>query len=174
MLYGLRDASRERIAALREAGQFFWLDVSLRETNLDEVVAALNIPDGASRALASHNGAVRPSRRFYADGYHLVFRTSCYVEPSDGQAGTLRMRPIDVRVLVGGEYLVTLHEEPVALTEQIAADIAEGRSEQYVVYSVLDAMVDTSFAALGQLEQTLDDLIVAATDLHAGRVRTAT
>ena len=42
---------------------------------------------------------------------------------------------------VSGEYLLTLHEERVALTEQVALKVAEGRSEQYVVYSVLDAMV---------------------------------
>jgi magnesium transporter len=174
ILYGLRDAQQERIAALREAGQFFWLDVSLSETSLDGLVEALDIPGRASRALASHGEAGGHSRKLYADGRHLVFTTSCYVERSEGPAGTLRMRPLDVRVQVSGEYLLTLHEEPVALTEQVAPDIAEGRSEQYVVYSVLDAIVGTSFAALNQLEQTLDDLIVAATDVRAGRVRTAT
>jgi magnesium transporter len=174
MLYGLRGASRERVAALREAGRFFWLDVSLSETNLDEVIEAMDLPERTARALAGHGETGGPSRRFHADGHHLVFRTSCYVEPSDGQAGTLHMRPVDVRVLVAGEYLLTLHEERVALTKLIATDIAEGRGEQYVIYSVLDAMLDTSFAALNQLEQTLDDLVVAATDVRAGRVRTGT
>ena len=143
MLYGLRDAQQERIASLREAGQFFWLDVSLSETSLDELVEALDIPERASRALASHGEAGGPSRKLYVDGHHLVFTTGCYVEPSERPAGTLRMRPLDLRVLVNGEYLLTLHEERVALTEQVAPDIAEGRSEQYVVYSVLDAMVGT-------------------------------
>ncbi len=43
-----------------------------------------------------------------------------------------------------------------------------------MVYSVLDAMVGTAFAALNQLELILDDLIGAATDMRAGRVRMAT
>jgi magnesium transporter len=171
ILYGLRGEQRERAATLRESGHFFWLDVSLAETSLDEVVEALGVPEWASRVLASSGKGEGHSRRFHADGHHLAFGTSCYVEPSEGPAGTLRMRPLEVLVLVTGEYLLTLHEERIALSEQIAPDIAEGRSEQYVVYSVLDAMLGTSFAALNQLEQTLDDLIVAGTEFGAGRVR---
>jgi magnesium transporter len=84
------------------------------------------------------------------------------------------MRPVETRVLVSGEYLLTIHEEPVALTKLLAPGIVEGRSEQYVVYSVLDAMVGTAFAALNELELMLDDLIAGATDMRASRVRMAT
>jgi magnesium transporter len=174
MLYGLRGEQRERVAALRERGQFFWLDVSLSETSLDELVEALGIPERASQALASYGEADGPSQKFHADGQHLVFTTSCYITVSEERAETQRMRPLEVRVLVSGEYLLTLHEERMALTEQLAPDIAEGRSEQYVVYSVLDAMLGTAFATLNQLEQILDDLIASATDVRAGRVRAAT
>ena len=79
-----------------------------------------------------------------------------------------------MRVLVSGEYLLTIQEEPVALTKLLAPDIVEGRSEQYVVYSVLDAMVGTAFAALNELELMLDELMAGATDMRAGRVRMAT
>ena len=84
------------------------------------------------------------------------------------------MRPLDVRVLVSGEYLLTLHEERGGADRAGRPDIAEGRSEQYVVYAGSLMRWSTSFAALNQLEQTLDDLMVAATDVRAGRVRTAT
>jgi magnesium transporter len=61
----------------------------------------------------------------------------------------------------------------VALTGVLAPDIAEGRSEQYFVYAVLDAIVGTGFDALNKLELMLDDLMVSATDISA-RVRMAT
>ena len=157
ILYGLRDSQRARLAALREAGEFFWMDVSLRETSLDDLVEALDLPERAAQAWQARE-AGDPSRGFHADGHH-VFTTSCYVEPSDGPAGAQRMRPVETRVLVSGEYLLTIHEEPVALTKLLAPDIVEGRSEQYVVYSVLDAMVGTAFAALNELELMLDDLM---------------
>jgi magnesium transporter len=174
ILYGLRDSQRERVAALRDAGEFFWMDVSLRETSLDDLVEALDLPGRVAQALESQGEAGDQSRGFHADGDHVVFTTSCYVEPSDEPAGTQGMRPVDVRVLVSGEYLLTIHEEPVALTKLLAPDIVEGRSEQYSVYSVLDAMAGTAFAALNELELMLDDLIVGATDMRAGRVRMAT
>jgi magnesium transporter len=174
ILYGLRDSQRERVAALREAGEFFWTDVSLGETSLGDLVEALDLPEWAAQALASQGEAGGPSRGFHTDGDHLLFTVSCYVEPSDEPAGAQRMRPVEVRVLVSGEYLLTAHEEPVALTKLLAPDIVEGRSEQYVVYSVLDAMLGTAFAALNELELMLDDLTVGATNMRAGRVRMAT
>jgi magnesium transporter len=172
ILYGLRGAQRERIATLREGGHFFWLDVSLSETSFDDLADALDIPERASHALATYAETDTPSRKFHADGQHLVFTTSCYIERSEGPA-TQRMRPVEVRVLVSGEYLLTLHEERVALTGVLAPDIAEGRSEQYFVYAVLDAIVGTGFDALNKLELMLDDLMVSATDISA-RVRMAT
>ena len=64
ILYGLQGAQRERVAALREGGRFFWLDVSLSETSLDDLVEALDIPERASQALASYGEADGPSREF--------------------------------------------------------------------------------------------------------------
>jgi magnesium transporter len=173
ILHGLLGAQRDRVAALLGDGQFFWLDVSLSDTSLDDLVEALHIPERASQALASHRESDGPSRRFHSDGHDLVFTTSCYIDDSETSSGPQRMTPLDVQVLVSGEYLLTLHEERVSLTDLLAPDIAEGRSEQYVVYSVLDAMVGTGFAALNQVELMLDDLVVSATDMRA-RVRMAT
>jgi magnesium transporter len=173
MLHGLSGAQRERVAALREDQRFFWLDVSLSETSLDDVARTLGVPERTSQALASFAKADYPSREFSSDGQNLVFTTGCYLERSQGSSGPQPMRPLDVQVLVTGEYLLTLHEERVSLPDVLAPSVAEGRSEQYVVYSVLDAMVGTGFAALNQLELKLDDLIEAATDV-SGRVSIAT
>ena len=41
ILYGLHGERRERVAALRKRGDFFWLDASLSETGLDDLVDAL-------------------------------------------------------------------------------------------------------------------------------------
>ena len=172
ILYGLADAQRGRVETLRGGGDFFWLDVSLSETSLADVAEALDVPEGASHALETYAEADAPTRNFYADGQRLAFSTSCYIERSDGRV-TQRMRPLEAPVLVSDEYLLTLHKERVALTEALDPDIADGRSEQYFVYAVLDAMVGTGFAALNELELTLDDLMVSATDLSA-RVRMAT
>ena len=60
------------------------------------------------------------------------------------------------------------------LPEVLDPSAPEGRSEQYAVYAVLDAMVTSAFDPLNEVELTLDDLAVMSSDLRAGRVRMAT
>jgi Mg2+ and Co2+ transporter CorA len=113
--------------------------------------------------------------RFQADGRNVVFATSCYVEPDlQRDDAAYRLRPVDVRVLVSGDYVLTLHRESVSLPELLAPYIPEGRSEQYAVYAVLDAMLASSFDALNEVEETLDSLAVMSSDLRSGRLRMAT
>jgi hypothetical protein len=53
--------------------------------------------------------------------------------------GAYRLRPIEVRVVVASEYLLTLHDERISLSAVLAIDLSQGRSRGYIVYSVLDA-----------------------------------
>jgi magnesium transporter len=85
-----------------------------------------------------------------------------------------RLRPLQVQVLVTGDYLLTLHQERVSLPAVLAPDLPEGRSKRYIVYSVLDAMLASTFAALEESELTLDTLAAASTDGGGGRLPRAT
>jgi magnesium transporter len=149
--------------------------VSLGETSPHELGEVLAIPEQALEALLGF-GEARPStRKLYADGKYVVFSFSAYVESTQLAEGTpYRLSPLEVRVLVCGEYLLTLHEERLSLPDLLAPYTHERRSEQYVVYAVLDAMLVSAFDALNEVELTLDDLAVMSTDLRAGRVRMAT
>jgi magnesium transporter len=70
--------------------------------------------------------------------------------------------------------VLTVHEQAVSLPEQLSLETPEGRSEQYIVYAVLDAMVDTGFDALNEAELTLEGMQMMSTDMRAARVRMAT
>ena len=170
---GLGDAQRDRITALRKKGRFFWLDVPLTQASARDLGDALGIPDRAVQAMLDFEETQAASRKFYGDGQHVVFPFSCYLERGQ-KDDRYRLRPIEVHVLVTGNFLVTLHEERVSLPELLAITVPEGRSEQYTVYAVLDAMVASAFDALNEVELTLDDLSVMSTDLRAGRLRMAT
>jgi magnesium transporter len=148
----------ERVGALRAEGRFFWLDVSLSETSRDDLVAALAIPDGALRVLPDSADA-SASRRFHADEGAVAFTVRCYVvsEPP-AEETAYRLRPLDVAVVITGEYLLTLHEERVSLPAALDPDLPGERSQGYVVYSVLDAIVASTFDALEEVERGLDDL----------------
>jgi magnesium transporter len=172
---GLDGPDRERIEELRRGGRFVWIDVPLGETSADELGELLAIPKPALRALLGF-GEDRPSsHKLYTDGKHVVFAFSCYLESTQlAVESPYRLRAIEVHLLVCGDYLLTLHEERVSLPELLAPSLPDGRSEQYVVYAVLEAMVASAFDALNEVELTLDGLAVMSTDLRAGRLRMAT
>jgi magnesium transporter len=172
---GLGVAERDRIESLRKSGRFFWIDVPLSETSPHDLGEALGISEDALQALLGFGHAQSASRKFHADGREVVFTFSCYLERPDLEDGSLyRLQPIEVHVLVSSDYLLTLHRERVKLPELLETSLPEGRSEQYVVYAVLEAMVASAFDALNEVERTLDELAVMSTDLRAGRLRMAT
>ena len=163
MLSGLDAGVRERVAALREQGRFFWLDVSLGETSPDDLVGALRVPERVLPALALP--AMPPaSRSFHADGESVVFALRCYAgSETRTDRGRVPLTAPRVRVLVTGDYLLTVHvrTSPAAV---LAPDLPEERSQRYVVYAVLEAMLVTTSEALGEVEQRLDALGLAWTE----------
>jgi hypothetical protein len=62
----------------------------------------------------------------------------------------------------------------MSLPEVLAPDVPEGRSEKYVVYSVLDSMVATAFDALNEVDLMREDLAMKSTEMRGGRVQMAT
>jgi magnesium transporter len=77
-------------------------------------------------------------------------------------------------VLVQGDYLLTVHRERAELPALLAGYTPEGRSEQYVVYAVLDAMVGTGFDALNDAELALEGLQLESTEAGSPRVKMRT
>lgn len=156
---------RDRVRTLLAEGRFFWADVALGNASRQEFADVLGIPEHAFGPLLDFHDDKPPSRNFHGDGEHVVFAFTAF------DAGT----PIEVHVLVCGGYLLTVHLEQVSLPRLLDPELPEGRSEQYLIYSVLDAMVITAFDALNDVEQDLEELqAVTSTDLRAARVRMGT
>jgi magnesium transporter len=157
VLSGLDDGQRARIADLRRHERFFWLDLSLREAGRDRLVEALGVPEGALRALPGSGDS--DSRKFHADGESVAFTLRCYVDvTARGGEASFRLRPLEVRVVITTDYLLTLHEEPISLPAALAADLPQERSRRYVVYAVLDAMLDSTLDALEEVDLGVERL----------------
>jgi magnesium transporter len=175
VIEGLGPPERERIAALRRREEFFWIDLSLREASGKDLEETLGIPGPTLNPLLDFRDDTPPSRKFHSDGQRVVFAFSCFLEPPESQAGAPQpLRPIEVHVLISGDYILTLHEERVSLPEVLAPDVPERRSEGYIVYAILDAMVATGFDALNEAELRIESLQLTSTDMRASRVRMAT
>lgn len=172
---GIGGSERERIAALREQGRFFWADVCIANLPREELGEALGITPHALRPLLDFGRGGLPSRKFHADGQHVVFPFHCYLASGNDEGGDApRLGAIEVNVMVHGDYLLTVHRERVSLPALLPGYSTEGRSEQYVVYAVLDAMVATAFDALNDTELALEGMQVLAGDIGSARVRMGT
>jgi Mg2+ and Co2+ transporter CorA len=172
---GLDGDQRDRIAALRQAGRFFWVDVSLSTTSPSDLSDSLGIPKHIVDGLLSFGDAHPSARKFLADGQRVAFGIACYLESDQPRDGApYRLRAVEVGVLVSGDYLLTVHRERLSLPALLEPYMPEGRSEQYAVYAALDAIVASAFDALNEVEETLDDLALMSADLRAGRIRMAT
>jgi magnesium transporter len=172
---GLGGSERERIATLRSQGHFFWADVCVADISSDQLGEGLGIPPHALRPLLTFGHGGLPSQKFHTDGEHVVFPFHCYLGAGSGEDDDFeRQEAIEVNVLVHGDYLLTVHREPVSLPDLLPRYNAEGRSEQYVVYAVLDGMVATAFDALNATELALEGLQVLAGEAGSARVRAGT
>ncbi|HEY1286673.1 MAG TPA: CorA family divalent cation transporter [Solirubrobacterales bacterium] len=171
----LAGGERERIGGLRSAGTFFWADLCVAVHPAEEIAAALDIPRHALEPLLTFGQGGLPSQKYHVDGEHVVFPFHCYLtaapgEPDDGPSN----EAIEVNLLVHGDYLLTVHRERVSLPQLLPGYSSEGRSEQYVVYAVLDGMVATAFDALNSTELAIEGLQVLAGETRNARVRAGT
>jgi len=175
VIEGIGAEQQKRIDSLRKAGGFFWIDITLSQTSREELGRALDIPEHALEPLLKLGREIPPSRKFHSDGEHVVFAFTCFLDQPDAPAGIDQpLRALEVHILITGDYILTIHQEAVSLPEVLDPDPPAGRSEQYVVYAILDAMVATGFDALNQAELTLEGMQLMSTDMRAARVKMAT
>src|SRR3954453_23626896 len=172
---GLGPRARERIPGLRAEGHFFWIDVCADDAEPELLEALPDVPPDECRPLLDFETGERPSRRVRSSRRQVVFPFQCYVEEEvAGEDETPRLHSIEVNVLVHGDYLLTVHRERVSLPHLLPDYNAEGRSEQYIVYAVLDAMVATAFDALSDTELVLEGLQTRTTETGPPRMRMGT
>src|SRR6476469_6383131 len=144
----LLSIDRARIAELRAAGRFFWLDVALEDSTRADLDEVLGIPAATLGPLLDFREDSPPRRKFHAEADHVAFAFSAF---ADGEA-------IETHILVTAGYILTLHREPASLPEQLEVNVPESWSPRHVVFEVLEAMMGTAFDALNEVELILDRL----------------
>jgi magnesium transporter len=152
-----------------ERDHFFWLD--LTSPSVADLVRLGAIFKFHPLALEdTESFGQRPKLDDYGDYVFLVF----YGASKDEGGGDEHLR--EVHLFISGGWVVTVHREPLpALAQQ--RDQLDGRvlhSEQFLLYRILDVLVDSFFPILADLDDEIDDLeaavLVSPTDEQLQRL----
>jgi magnesium transporter len=147
---------REAIERRLADDHFFWLDLTAPEAAQIEQLRDLFGFHPLALEDAVHFGQ-RPKLDDYGDYVFIVFYGAG--EAPDGDGGHLQ----EVQMFVSGKCLVTLHRDPLpALDEQLSRlDGQVLHSEQFLLYRVFDALTDSFFPPLAQMDDEIDELEAA-------------
>jgi magnesium transporter len=148
----LDSIDREAIAGLLRRDEYFWLDLT---DPSEEDVAALG-EVFSFHPLALEDIAKRGQRPKLDDFGDYMFLA--YYGAVDAAAGGIELE--EVHAFLSGGYIVTSHERPCAPLEEARQRFSaqEPRSEQFVVYRVLDGLTDSFFPILDRLDDRMERL----------------
>ena len=133
--------------------QFFWLDLTAPSSRDIDALQELFGFHPLALEDAVEFGQ-RPKLDRYGDYVFLVFYGA--QEQSSGKGNLLR----EVQMFVSGKYLVTLHQEQLPALEEQRSRL-QGvvlHSEQFLLYRVFDALTDSFFPLLAEMDDEIDDL----------------
>lgn len=149
----LDSVDREAIASLLEHDEYFWLD--LTDAGEEEVKAL-------EEAFAFHPLALedmvkrgqRPKLDDFGEYMFLVY----YGAASSEEGGEVALE--EVHAFLSGSYIVTAHTGACAALVEARErlEATAPRSEQFVIYRVLDGLTDTFFPVLDRLDERLERL----------------
>ena len=132
---------------------FFWLDLTAPSSRDIDALQELFGFHPLALEDAVEFGQ-RPKLDRYGDYVFLVFYGA--QEQSSGKGNLLR----EVQMFVSGKYLVTLHQEQLPALEEQRSRL-QGvvlHSEQFLLYRVFDALTDSFFPLLAEMDDEIDDL----------------
>jgi magnesium transporter len=143
---------RETIADLLRRDEYFWLD--LVDPDEEDIKALGEI--FSFHPLALEDTLKRGQRPKLEDFGEYMFLVYYGVEVRDG--GEVEL--IEVHAFLSGGYIVTAHSGGCVALDEVRErlDAESPRSEQFVIYRVLDGLTDTFFPVLDRLDERIEQL----------------
>jgi magnesium transporter len=155
---------REAISALLQHDEYFWLDLTRPSKDDIEDLADLF----SFHPLALEDTLKRGQRPKLEDFGDYMFLVYYGVTTKDGGAVGLE----EVHAFLSGGYIVTTHPHRCKVLEEARERLSaqSPRSEQFVVYRVLDGLTDSFFPVLEKLDDRMErldtEIFEAATPAH--------
>jgi magnesium transporter len=133
--------------------EFVWLDYEgPSNEEIAELAALLDLhPLTVEDA---HTFRQRPKMEEY-DGY--MFMVAFGVDPGTESGGPLLR---EVHLILSGDYVVTIHRRPFRALDDLRTRYSEQpiRSEQFLIYKILDAITSTFVPVLNRIDDDIDEL----------------
>ena len=149
----LHNPSHHEIVAHLDGHRFVWIDY---EGPSDEDLTELGklIKLHPLTVEDAHTFRQRPKIEDY-EGY--VFMVVFGVDAATSSGGPLLR---EVHMIISGDYVITIHRRPFDALDDLRAryDEQEVRSEQFMVYRILDAITSTFVPVLSRVDDDIDDL----------------
>jgi magnesium transporter len=149
----LDSIDRDAIAGLLERDEYFWLD--LTDPGSDEVAALAETFSFHPLALEDLvKRGQRPKLEDFGEYMFLVY----YGAVEEEEGGGIELE--EVHAFLSGGYIVTSHQHRSAALEEARQHFTAQtpRSEQFVVYRVLDGLTDSFFPILDRLNERMEQL----------------
>jgi magnesium transporter len=150
------DVNDPAVADHIERDHFFWLDI---EDPTEDDIGRLG------QLFGFHPLALDDSLRFgqrpkiddFGDHVFLVFYGA---RPATTPGESFSDRLHEVHIFISGTFVVTIHHDPIPELDDVRVRLDDRvlRSEQYLVYRILDAITDTFFPALSALDDEIDEI----------------
>ncbi len=143
---------RDAITDLLKRDEYFWLDLT---DPGDEDVAALG-EVFSFHPLALEDTRKRGQRPKLEDFGEYMFLV--YYGAEETKGGKIKL--VEVHAFLSGGYIVTTHRDGCPALDEIRDRLARQppRSEQFVIYRVLDGLTDTFFPILERLDDRIERL----------------
>jgi magnesium transporter len=149
----LHNPPHDDLAAQLQRPGFVWIDL---EDPTDEDLARLG------KLMSLHPLTIEDARTFRQrpkieeyDGY--VFMVIFGVGEETESGGPILR---EVHIIISGENVVTIHHRPIAALADLRSRYNDQpiRSEQFLVYKVLDAVISTFVPVLSRTDDDIDDV----------------
>jgi magnesium transporter len=139
-----------------ERDQFFWLDLTApSEEEIERLGEIFNFHPLALEDTLHFSQ--RPKLDEYEGYMFMVFYGAD--EDADDEGVVLH----EVHLFVSGQYLITVHHDPLHVLEQQRAKLERQviHSEEFVLYRVIDALTDSFFPLLARMDDEIDGVEAA-------------
>ncbi len=142
---------RDEISDLRGRSEFFWLD--LKAPSAEDLSTLDRLFELNALARSQLRGPHQRAKLFlYGDHALMVFWG---VSGLEGRQGA-----VEVRFILSGDGVITAHDGPCPALDSLREELADGEqgAEQFVLYRILDSLIDAFFPVLEEIDEEIDTL----------------